>query len=257
LLAKGFAGRQGVMLSLTGIAAILGLALTGKLELYIHPRYVPFTVGMAVLAATASVAAFILVPPEGADGAADGHSRGHPGAATGSPGRLRAAGSLLALLAAVVGLLVLPPATLSSEAARQRDLNLSGTLGPAMTSRLVEEDPSSFGVREWASLLRRSPGDDYFTGKTATVTGFVTAAKDDPQNVFYVTRFVVTCCTVDAQPVGVPVYRPGWQEQYAVDSWVTATGEFTHHPDSGSKVELLMSPSAVTATTEPDRPYVH
>jgi uncharacterized repeat protein (TIGR03943 family) len=255
------------MLSLTGIAATLGLALTGKLELYIHPRYVPFTVGMAVLAAAASVAAFILVPPEGAEGAADGHSHadggghshshGHLGAGTGSPGRLRAAGSLLAVLAAVVGLLVLPPATLSSEAARQRDLNLSGTLGPAMTSRLVEEDPSSFGVREWASLLRRSPGDDYFTGKTATVTGFVTAAKDDPQNVFYVTRFVVTCCTVDAQPVGVPVYRPGWQEQYAADSWVTATGEFTSNPDGDSKVELLLSPSSVTATTEPDRPYVH
>jgi uncharacterized repeat protein (TIGR03943 family) len=252
------------MLSLTGIAATLGLALTGKLELYIHPRYVPFTVGMAVLAAAASVAAFILVPPQGADGAATGHSddggrhsHGHPGAGTGSPGRLRAAGSLLAVLAAVVGLLVLPPATLSSAAARQRDLNLSGTLGPAMTSRLLEEDPSSFGVREWASLLRRSPGDDYFTGKTATVTGFVTAAKDDPQNIFYVTRFVVTCCTVDAQPVGVPVYRPGWQEQYAADSWVTATGEFTHNPDGDSKVRLLMSPAGITATAEPDRPYVH
>ncbi|WCI08491.1 hypothetical protein PJ267_19900 [Arthrobacter sp. OVS8] len=57
LLLKGFAGRHGVMLSLIGIAATLWLAVTGKLELYIHPRYVPFTVTMTVVAAVVSVAA--------------------------------------------------------------------------------------------------------------------------------------------------------------------------------------------------------
>lgn len=245
------------MLSLTGIAATLGLAATGKLELYIHPRYVAFTVVMAVLAAAVTVAAFVAAPAGSGedDGGAHHHPEDHHRA--GRPGRLRTAGSLLAVVAAVVGLLVLPPAALSSSAALQRDLNVSGTLSPAMTSRLVEEDPSSFGVREWASLLRRSPGDDYFTGKTATVTGFVTAAREDPDNMFYVTRFVVTCCTVDAQPVGVPVHSPGWRNQYEPDSWVTASGEFDRNPDGGSKVRLVLSAPVITQTTEPDRPYVH
>lgn len=245
------------MLSLTGITATLGLAAASKLELYIHPRYVVFTVAMAVLAAAVTVAAFVAAPAGsgGGDGGAHHHAEDHQGA--GRPGRLRTAGSLLAVVAAVVGLLVLPPAALSSSAALQRDLNVSGTLGPAMTSRLVEEDPSSFGVREWASLLRRSLGDDYFTGKTATVTGFVTAAREDPDNIFYVTRFVVTCCTVDAQPVGVPVHSPGWRNQYEPDSWVTASGEFARNPDAGSKVRLVLSAPVITQTTEPDRPYVH
>lgn len=235
------------MLSLIGIIATLWLAITGKLDLYIHPRYTVFTVTMTLIAASAALSAFVMVPAA--------HDR-HPEPAK-TPGRLRAAGSLLIVSAALIGLLFLPPATLSSAAANQRDLNVSGTLGRYQTSTLVADDPATFNIRDWASLLRYSPGDAYFTGKTATVTGFVTADKDDPANTFYVTRFVVTCCTVDAQPVGVPVHLPGWQKLYKTDSWVTVSGQFSPNPGHDSASHLLLNPGQIAATTQPQQPYVY
>lgn len=257
MLSKGFAGRHGVMLSLVGIAATLWLAVTGKLELYIHPRYVPFTVAMALIAAVASVAGFLMSQEhrEHQDTHTDPEGHGDPEAP--KSGRLRAAGSLLTVIAAVLGLLVLPPSALSAEAANQRDLNVSGTLGRHQTNDLLKQEPAGFNVRDWASLLRYSPGEDYFAGKTATVTGFVTADGKDPANVFYVTRFVVSCCTVDAQPVGVPVLRPGWQKEYKPGAWVTATGGFGNNPDQDNANPILLTSAQVTSAAEPERPYLH
>jgi len=245
------------MLSLIGIAATLWLAVTGKLELYIHPRYVPFTVTMALIAAAVSVAGFLMTREhsEHPDEHADPDTHTDPDVP--KPGRLRAAGSLLTVIAAVLGLLVLPPSALTAEAANQRDLNVSGTLGRHQTNDLLTEEPSGFNVRDWASLLRYSPGEAYFAGKTATVTGFITAERKDPANVFYVTRFVVSCCTVDAQPVGVPVHQPGWQENYKPGSWVTATGSFGLNPNQDSTNPILMTATQITSTTEPERPYIH
>ena len=246
MLSKGFAGRHGVMLSLIGIIATLWLAVTGKLDLYIHPRYVPFTVAMTFIAASASLAGFLTAP------AGEDHTdREKPRS------RLRAAGTLLLVSAAIIGLLLLPPTTLGSNAAKQRDLNVSGTLSKYQTSTLVDEDPATFNIRDWASLLRYSPGDAYFTKKTATITGFVTADNDDPANIFYVTRFVVTCCTVDAQPVGVPVRLPNWQKLYKPDSWITVSGHFTPNPGPSSGPHLLLNSPQTAATTQPPQPYVY
>jgi uncharacterized repeat protein (TIGR03943 family) len=239
------------MLSLIGTAATLWLALTGKLELYVHPRYVVFNVCMALIAAVVAIAGFVM-RPEHSD-----EPDGHTGAEPAKPGRLRAAGSLLIITAAVLGLLVIPPSPLTAEAASHRDLNVSGTLSRHQTNDLLPNDPGTFTVRDWASLLRYSPGDKYFTDKTAAVTGFITADPTDPTNVLYVTRFVVSCCTVDAQPVGVPVRHPGWQKEYKTGNWITATGKFAHNPNQNSPNTLIMTDPQITLTAEPQRPYLN
>lgn len=237
------------MLSLTGIVATLWLGTTNKLELYIHPRYVPFTIIMTLIAAAFAVAGFFLVPPA--------HDEHDSHAVTNRRGRFRAAGSLVTVAAAVIGLLMLPPSTLSSATARQRDLNGSGTLSKVQTSQLVGQDDSAFNVRDWASLLRYGPGESYFAGRTATVTGFVTADKTDPANVFFVTRFFVTCCVVDAQPVGVPVHDPGWQKRYKSDTWVTVSGGFHKNPGKDETAPLVLIPGKIVPIAQPARPYVY
>ena len=80
---------------------------------------------------------------------------------------------------------------------------------------------------------------------------------DDPQNVFYVARFVITCCAVDAQPVGVPVYQPGWQEQHPVDSWVQVAGRFAATPSAASAQPIAIVPTSVTSVDQPAEPYVY
>jgi uncharacterized repeat protein (TIGR03943 family) len=256
------------MLSLTAVAATLWLAATGRLGLYINPGYAPFATILAVLGGAMALAAFILLPAQHRhehdqddlrDMAAQGlRDRGHPGEgdSAAGPGRLRAAGSLVMMGGAVVGLLVLPPRTLTSSAAGQRNLNVSGTLSRAQTANLESRDPADYTVRDWASLLRYdAAADPQLVGRTATVTGFVTGDRSDPA-VFFITRFVITCCTVDAQPVGVPVYLPGWQRQYRPDQWVSATGRFEHNPHATKDAPVVITADQITETAQPNQPYL-
>ena len=110
----------GILLSLVGVVAILALAATGSLELYIHPRYTVFTVVMGVIGGVATMAALLFAPS-----AAD-HGHATHEEADESPSRARrtlgAVGSVLLVLVAIVGLLVIPPATLTASTAQNRDL---------------------------------------------------------------------------------------------------------------------------------------
>ncbi|MFH5879094.1 TIGR03943 family putative permease subunit [Arthrobacter sp. NA-172] len=240
---------QGVVLSLIGLTATIWLGMTGQLALYIHPRYFVFTMIMAVIAAVLALAAFALAPTAQEEhDHDDGRSRW---------GWLWPIGSMLTIAAAVVALLILPPSTLTTATVAQRDLNGSASAltlkAPALPSK---GDYSSFTVRDWASLLRSGAGQDFFADKTAKITGFITPDKTDP-NVFFIARFVVTCCAVDAQPIGVPVYHPGWQNEYKTDSWVTVTSTFRANPNAASRETIVLIPDSITPTTQPAQPYVY
>lgn len=243
----------GIALSLVGVVAILWLGLTGQLELYIHPRYVVFTVVMAVLGGALAIGAFLFVPADDA-GAHEDH--GHT---DGPRPWWRAAvsigGTALIVVAAVAGLLVLPPAALTSATAENREVSDASVLASADTTALVGGDSSTFTVKDWATLLRQGLGEDFFTGKPADISGFVLGS-DDP-DVFYVARFLVTCCAVDAQPLGVPVYLPGWQDDYAVDEWVEVRGGFSAHPDPAAENPMVLVPDELVVIERPAQPYVY
>ncbi|WP_437770437.1 TIGR03943 family putative permease subunit [Arthrobacter sp. KNU40] len=245
---------QGVVLSLIGLIATVWLGLSGQLALYIHPRYFVFTVIMAVIAGVLALAAFAFAPITH-DGHA--HDNEHGDEAGSRWGWLWPVGSVLTISAAVVALLILPPSTLTTATVAQRDLNGSASAltlkAPALPSK---GDYSAFTVRDWASLLRSGAGQDFFADKTATVTGFVTPDRTDA-NVFFVARFVVTCCAVDAQPIGVPVYHPGWQNEYKTDSWVTVTSSFRANPNPASRETIVLIPDSINPTTQPAQPYVY
>lgn len=241
----------GITLSLIGVVAILWLAATGRLELYIHPRYVVFTIVMAVLGGAASIAAFLVVPAA--------HDHDHEQVPDAPRARWRTVGSMAGSAAIVIGaavaLLVLPPATLTSATADNRDIAGSTALADVDTTELVGGDSTTFTVKDWATLLHQGLGDDFFTGKRAAFSGFLVATED--ADVVYVARFLVTCCAVDAQPLGVPVHLPGWQDEFAVDDWVEVAGVFGVHPEPGAAEPIVLQPSEVTPIEQPSQPYVH
>jgi uncharacterized repeat protein (TIGR03943 family) len=285
LLRRLIARWQGLVLALIGIVATVWLAVTDRLGLYIHPRYFEFTVIMAVIGAVFVVAAFAFTPLDDGSDAPDDHDghdahaghdqrdeHGHADAAEPALdghghdlpserrrptrlGMLRAAIAVAIVAGAAIALLVLPPATLTSTTATQRSINSASSSLDQDAPALVGGDTSQFSVKDWALLIRQNPDADYYADKAVDVVGFVTESPDDP-DVFYVARFAVTCCAVDAQPVGVPVYLPGWQEQYTADEWVAASGTFAPNPGSSSAERLLLMPDDLAVTEQPSQPYV-
>jgi len=240
---------------LVGVACIVWLALSGRLGLYIHPRYFEFTVVMAVLAGVAAIVAAAFLPTAPREGE---HEHEHNPATARRGGWLTAASIALIVLTTGV-LLVVPPSTLTSGTVAQRDINASaaGAANADDAPALVAGDGSALSVKDWAGLIRQGADAQYLADARPDVTGFVTPDPDDPENVFYVARFVVTCCAVDAQPVGVPVYLPGWREQHPVDSWVRVTGRFVENPSVASMQLLAIDPADVTAIEQPADPYVY
>ncbi len=233
------------MLGLIGIVSILWLAATGQLGLYVHPRYFGFTTVVAGLALVATMVGYALLPSAHND---DDHDHGGGGALR---RRLGVAGRTAAGLGLVAALLVLPPATLSTSTVQQRDLN-SGVDTDTVT--LVGADPAGFALRDWAALLADPATAVAYAGREATLSGFVTPAPDGNPDVLYLARFVVTCCTVDARPVGIPVAVADWADSYPVDGWLEVTGTFVTTSAAGTST-VVLKPTVLTPIDQPAQPY--
>lgn len=227
------------------IVLSLWLAIQGKLAMYIHPRYIWFTVilcSVALLCLIAELATRKTTPK------------------LITPLHLSsiAAGIICVLFCLVFA--VLRPVGLTSSAAEQRGINTAALTVDTSTSLAdlssAQVDYTQFSLKEWASLLSQTNDSTLFAGKPAAITGFVSPTPDNNPNVFYLSRFVMTCCAVDARPIGVPIYKPGWQKEYKVDRWLAVQGTFGQNPEN-STITIVLEPQNITPIDEPKEPYAY
>jgi putative membrane protein len=235
----------GLVTSLSLVIISLWLAVHGRLDLYIHPRYIWFTVllcAVALVCILADLATRKNMPK------------------TVERTRIGGVAAGLLGLAFCAALVILKPTTLTSLAADQRGINTAALTVSTSTTLAdlssVQADSTQFSLKEWAALLAQSNDSELFSGKAADVSGFVTPATSADPNVFYVSRFVITCCAVDARPLGVPVYKPGWQQQYKADQWLEVQGSFMPNP-AASELSVVLLPKTITPIAEPDEPYAY
>lgn len=249
----------------------LWLALAGHLDLYINPRYSVFTIVLAAVAVPAAVAGLVVVARghghthedehEHEHGHEDEHEHG-PRHDVERAGRVRRAtrtvlGGVAALvtIGVTVAMLVLPPTTLSARTAQQRSVD-SATLSNATGSQNVallgstNVDTSEYGVKDWAALIRQTTDTSALVGKEVRLTGFVVPGED---GAFTLTRFVISCCAVDAQPVGIGVVTEGSVPDE--DQWVTVTGALAANPDQSSDARLVIKAADVERIDQPTDPY--
>ncbi|MFC0680300.1 TIGR03943 family putative permease subunit [Lysobacter korlensis] len=246
----------GILLSLVVVIGTLWLAATGDLDLYVHPRYFTFTLVMAGIGGIVSLAALLFLPGREESGEAHEADEATARTQTHASPFLRVGGRLLVLAAATAGTLVLPPATLSPAIAGSRELNAaSATETEVDAAQLAGSDGSTFTVKDWASLLRQGMPEQFFTGKAVEVTGFVLATESD--DTFYLARYLITHCAIDAQPVGVPVHWPGWREELRPDGWLSLAGAFDSNPSTSADAPIVLIPTDSEQVEEPDDPYVY
>jgi uncharacterized repeat protein (TIGR03943 family) len=158
------------------------------------------------------------------------------------------------LICAALALLVIPPATLSSTARQNRELVTSArALDSTKVAALVGADPATFSVKDWAALLNQG-GPEAVLGKQVDISGYVLDRGEE--DVFFIARLAVSCCAVDAQPIGVPVYRPGWRDQIEPGAWIRIEGAFLNNPSHDSQEEVAIGVGSLANIEEPDQPYV-
>jgi len=227
----------------------LWLAYDGRLGFYIHPRYNLFTIAMAGIAVLLLCIAVVTAKKHD-------HDHDHP-----RRGRRRvrlievlSLGMTLAIVTAVV---LLPPATLSSATAENRSTNEVDLLasGPDLTAGMSNEVFATLTVRDWASLIVQNQNASFYRGKPVNAIGIVTPLSDNA-DVFQLTRFVVTCCAVDAQPVSIPIYLPDWRNSVSADSWVRIEGGFQPAPAGVSGSPVVVVPVSISEEEVPREPYL-
>ena len=286
----GFVATRWLGVGLAAVLAVvtLGLALTGRLALYINPESAWFAVGMAVVVLVGAALSFTL--PLGAEadhghdhGDADADAHDHrveastlrqPRGSVGSRGSGRgedptvrqasAAGTHptvhpVALAATAMGgvaasgvvllTLVLPPASLSAELAMSRDVGAPPLFaGSDAVTLAATGDTTSFGVGEWATVFATATNPDAFDGDAVTLTGFVTPG-DGSASGFDLTRLVITHCVIDAQPASIPIAAS--DRALETGQWVTITGTVTATTDGRLSIDAV----SVEPIDEPADPY--
>lgn len=286
---------RGVALSMILAVATIWLAWAEMLTFFIHPRYVFFTVEMALLALLASVWAIWRGIHEedeehGHDHSHHDHAHHHgpfqndagqenthgpdsplapplkapltPRAGRREPRQLPtwlAGAASLAVVVAVAGMvLVAPPAPLSATLASERAL-AGGGVGERSTGKAVittlAQLPDEATVGDWAQLLANAPAEEVL-GQKPALEGFIIAPEEIAEHGYYLVRFQIACCAVDALPVGVPVVDPAWREKYGEGQWLRVTGEFTANPGVPFPEEAVLTPGAVETIDEPEQPYL-
>ncbi len=170
----------------------------------------------------------------------------------------------LMLGVAIIGFLI-PPGVLTSQTAMQR--------GVSETLPVTRSQPASFRATvkpenrtliEWVRTLNAYPEPDAYVGQKANVTGFVVHSPNLPDNYLLLTRFVISCCAVDAYPVALPVKLEQDKDTYPPDTWlevqgqmITETLEFegTTQGSSTEQRKLVISAQAIEIVPTPRDPY--
>ncbi|MGF2949620.1 TIGR03943 family putative permease subunit [Microbacterium alcoholitolerans] len=238
-----------------GLAAVisvvtLGLAVTGRLTLYISPETVWFAAAAA--AVTLVLAIWSCTLPLGSEGDHD-----HTAAESGSDAvavrrrMLQTAGVVTGGVIAsgvVLAALLLPPASLSAELAVSRAGESPTLFAGADDVSLGVADTTTFGVGEWSTAFATSTRPENYDGAPVTLTGFVTPAEGGDVNL---TRMVISHCVIDAQPASVQVDGAGLDESYDTGQWIEVAGTVRADSDGTLRVE----PTSVTKIDEPKDPY--
>ncbi len=163
-------------------------------------------------------------------------------------------GSGLLLLVAVFGLSI-APRVLASDTALQR--------GVTETFAFTRSQPQSFraaikpedrSIIDWVRTLNAYPEPDAYQDQKVNVTGFVVKPPTLPDDYLLISRFILTCCAVDAYPVGIPVKLEEKSDSYSQDIWLEIEGKMTTE-EIGEKRQIVIVPSNITEIPTPRDPY--
>jgi putative membrane protein len=216
LKAAGLAPWFDILALLLWGALILKYALTGELALLIHPNFFALSAGAGVLLFLLGLGKLIqMFQPQVSGGESVQHMTLLP----------KNVGSSLLIVVAIAGF-IFPPTILASQTAIQRGLTEELPLTRSQPESFrANTSPEERTLLDWIRLLNVYPEPDAYAGDPVQIQGFVTHLPQLPDNYMMVSRFVLTCCAVDAYPVGLPVRLEGTRDDFPPDSWVEVSGE--------------------------------
>ncbi|WP_041237870.1 TIGR03943 family putative permease subunit [Gloeothece citriformis] len=174
-------------------------------------------------------------------------------------------GSGLLILTALAGFLI-NPGVLSSQVALQRGVSEALPITREQPQAFVATvKPEDRTLIDWVRTLNVYPEPDAYTGQKVNLKGFVVHLPQLPEDYLLLTRFILTCCAVDAYPVGLPVKLETNRNQYPPDTWLQVEGEMmtetlrvnsqTLQATDTEKRQLVIKAKTIKKIPTPSDPY--
>jgi len=162
--------------------------------------------------------------------------------------------SFFLLLTIVLGFLI-PPQVLTSQTALSRGISDSALLTRSQPELFrTFSKPENRSLVDWVRTLNAYPEPDAYRGQLAKISGFVIHSPKLPGNYILLSRFVITCCAVDAYPVGIPVRLSANNKIYPDNTWLEISGLM--EPDMLDKhSQLVLFPKTIKIIPTPSDPY--
>ena len=234
-------------LLLTALGLYLYTRLTsGVIEFYIHPRFITLvllaSVGLLIVAAS-----FFLRPETPDHDHAHGDHAHHP---------LSWLGLFILAVPVVLGLLV-PPQPLGAAAVGNREVQVGSlsSIAPPRSDDRMGLVAGEKNILDWLTDFQRNPDPTTFNGVEANLIGFVYRDDRFDEDLFMLSRFIVSCCVADASPIGV-IVRSDQAGEYAADQWLQVQGHFQAGRFINAEMPILVA-SEITPIEQPQQPYLY
>ena len=239
---------------------VLGLAIflmvqliNGNISYYIHQRFNGLVV-FAVVVLPLVVAARIWLKDTDEHSHEPGDEHSHAQHEDHQHGAPSTAELVLLLIPLLIGILI-PARPLTSAAFDAREINLSAPVS-AVSQPIyfdLEFKADEYSILDWLRLFGQEEHSS-LVGEEASIIGFIYHDDNLAAGQVMVGRFVVTCCSADAFPVGMIVELPPGVD-YADDTWVKIQGNIAQISYNGSLLPLIQN-SQVEEIEPPRQPYL-
>lgn len=162
------------------------------------------------------------------------------------------------LFVPIVLAFVSPPRPLSSATATVRQaqgsVNLGVSVGEAKAAGFLINTESRTFI-DWLRLFAQESDPVRYVGVKAKVSGFVHMPDDVEVGMFYLSRFVLSCCAADARPVSIPISFDPQKFTFKENEWIEVQGVFVIKEIDDEKVPVLQL-NEFTPIPVPENPYV-
>lgn len=229
-------------ISLSGILVggyLVFLFLANKITFYIHPNYIFFALLMGIILIGVNIYGLFFY----------------------NVSSVKTAVRILfpTLIICVLGFLLTPtPLTSNTALRRGLETNSLGITNSGDTINLFSafgQDTRNFDIATWLKTFSVNPEPSEYVGKKLSVTGFYHIEPNTPSGYFIVGRYLITCCSIDARPIGINVVIDG-NIKFSEGDWIKVDGEFGVKKIDG-KDTIVILPSEVKSEVKPSNPYLY
>lgn len=157
--------------------------------------------------------------------------------------------------------IIIPPRVLSISSSFSMPQNTPEIQKEYMPNNIVkylhlDTDSRKYSFSDWLNIRGLDNNFSFQKDKKVHLIGMVGVVEGVSSDIFFIERYRITCCAIDATPYGFPVSLGDWRNNFSENDWVEVSGKFRVEKRKGIN-KLIIIPDQINKIPQPDDPYMY